>query len=301
MSSSILTSYADEKAMQHKLVAFIVVSFCFYGVVQFAKIRDFIHFYIIGIFFFLLFLFGTDLTERAIHLRNNYFEQQQIKESFAEQRREKFRKHPEPWRPFITSSSASSSCPNVLIRKEDGKFYLYDTTLPDSVITNPKVFRTISEYIVYWKQQRAQGASECPIAYLQEDLSKDPTYYEVELEKELRDAMNMDRISKELRFYLPEGTQSDREPQPSEKKPFNLSSLGSVPLKSQEQGVWTERDEKALRSQIGGFPVSADKSATGVGVGLPGVSTNPMDPNWGGGYYSKILRDEGYFRHSFHN
>lgn len=299
-----LTSYREEKLQQHLAIICIIIAFCIFTYVRFERIGPNLSIYIVGVMCFVLLLFGYELMLKATEVKKAWITESIRQEGFAERRREKFRKNPEPWRAFVPLPTPQQpSCPNVLVRKQDGKFYLYNTSLPDTVITNPIVFKTISEYITYWKQQRDQGGLQCPIAYLQQDLSGDDQYYEVQLDKELRDATMMDRLSKQVKFYLPKETQSEREPQPTEmtdaqRRGFDRNTLPSPPFGAQEQGVWTEKDEKGLRSQFGGYPVSEQQTATGAGIGIPAVSTNPMDSNWGGGYYSKLLRDEGYFRHS---
>jgi hypothetical protein len=281
-----LTTYTEEKNRQTDLVVLIVLSFFLLAIHKGSVIRAHLHFYILTILLFLLFLFGYDIYDKAMETRLSWKAHEQSVEGFAERRRTKFRDHPEPWRAFV---SPTHSCPNVLVRKQDGKFYLYDTSLPDTMITNPVVFRTITDYMVFWKEQRRINGSPCPVAYLQQDLSNDQHYYEIELEKELREATLMDRLAKEVRFYLPDSVMKTG--------PTEAVEIEGMDQTSQKQGVWTTDKEKALRTQVGGYPVPMKDSASGIGVGITGVSVNPMDPNWGGGAYSKFLLDEGYFRH----
>lgn len=295
-------TYADEKGKQNDLVVLIFIVVALYALYRSQVIAKYAPIYVLIVLVTFVVLFGYDFLRRSGEIRQSWIANRRKSEAFEEQRRQLYRStlKREPWRSYLPPTpQGANSCPNVLVRKEDGKFYLYNTSMPDTVITNPIVFKSISEYIVFWKEQKKlPGGADCPVAYLQEDLSNDPQYYEVELDQQLKEAQAMDRLSKQVRFYLPEETQNaDREPAPLPNGDGGGLPGADVVGSNNNQGVWTEADEKALRTKFGGYQVPVHRSAQGVGAGIPGVSANPMDSNWGGGMYSSILLNEGYFRH----
>lgn len=223
-------------------------------------------------------------------------------EAFAAEERKTEETHPWLAAANKSASPAMQVCPDVLVRDESsGKFFLYNRAHPDF---SPQVFLSLAEYMSFWREAKRLG-NPCPAAFLSSTTS--PTaasaYHEVALEEELRraEAMELMRDSSRFAFYYPTETQEAREvdtrgdvagADPSG-RPMALSALDN----NQRQGRWTESDELRQRSMIGGYDVSEATAARGgVGAGVPAVSANPMDPNWGGPEYTRLLLDEGYFR-----
>lgn len=219
-----------------------------------------------------------------------------------------------PWQRAREDAPRVLACPDTLIHAADGRFYLYNTHAPihapgtSLVATNPTVFLSLSEYLQYWRESKRRG-SECPVAYLQEQEQEqgtpNPAFYEVGLEQELREAAWIDSSGAGLvAERLPPSTQMARPVVAAELAPQDLSSTWTVaphdPLSAnQNQGRWTPDKEHASNdSALGGFPVTADQAQTGLGAGAPGISSNPMDSNWGGGEYTTALQNELFFLHA---
>lgn len=228
------------------------------------------------------------------------------REGFEAAQREQERKY--PWIAAAKiASPALQVCPDVLVRSaSNGKFFLYNRAHPDF---NPMVFRSLSEYMAHWREARRLG-NPCPAAFLHHEDETNPAFREVQLEEELRRAEAMELMrdpTNPLGFFYPEETQVAREVDTrpdldgGDSKPVAASPSGLLPLSAldnnQRQGRWTEANETRLRSMMGGYDVpssSSSSSPTIVGAGVPGVSANPMDPNWGGPEYTRQLIDEGY-------
>jgi len=167
---------------------------------------------------------------------------------------------------FTTKSNAregfsSSSCPNLLIKK-DGAYYLQNTTLLGST---PIKFDSLDDYGRFVDQQRAQGVT-CPILYLQQTAdAQGSTSY---------------RMMPDPR--APEGGLSVQ--------PFPINE-GELRRNLTDASRYSNIFNRGLypgydpTNQDIGVETPLDKIFTSSGP----ISDNPMDANWGGVDYSRAV------------
>jgi hypothetical protein len=152
------------------------------------------------------------------------------------------------------------SCPDMLI-KRGNSLYLYNTKKPILDGKNPIVFKTLDEYIVYYKEERKKGVN-CPVMYLQEEnnaqgqdvlrMRPSPFYVEGGLPPL---PMNIHDNT----VATPVADASRMNP------PYNENNFASFDPYGQYVGVFTNIDEIHNSTMTG-----------------EEISDNPMDPNWGG-------------------
>ncbi len=163
--------------------------------------------------------------------------------------------------------SSSSKCPNLLIKK-DGSYYLQNTSNPTA---SPIKFNTLDDYVQFIDWQRSQGIT-CPILYLQQTAdAQGSTSYRM-----MPDPRNPDGGLSVAQFPTKEGE--------LRRKLTDASRFSNI----FNRGLYAGYDPT---NQDIGVETPLDKIFTSSGP----VSDNPMDPNWGGVDYSRMVVKSGKY------
>ena len=174
-------------------------------------------------------------------------------------------------------------CPDLLIQKGD-MFYLYNTKLSLVPGVNPVTFDSLEDYSEFLQWQRSQNI-RCPVLYLREsydtqgeqtfNIHPSPTDLQGGLNKQIivDGKTDMVELPTDIHSHITNNTVGD-------KKHFSkLIDAGRT-------------DPSYNNNMYAGF----DKDNLYIGIETPldkmyyendNLSTNPMDPNWGGRDYTQ--------------
>lgn len=167
---------------------------------------------------------------------------------------------------YFENFTISSNCPNLLINKE-GKFYMYNTTKNYVPGVNPIVFNDLQEYGLFTDWLSSVGV-KCPILYAEQtyDTQGNNTYkIKPEPNNNTYNAYNglppvsTNNITKLVDAGHNKGSMPGFDP-------HNLYIGENTPL------------DKLFRQQESN-----------------NISDNPMDNNYGGEYYTKLMIKEGKY------
>jgi len=156
-------------------------------------------------------------------------------------------------------------CPNILIQNGN-VLWLKNTNLADIPGVNPVVFHNLDEYTEFVEWQRSQGI-KCPILYLQKsyDTQNNPVYNVKPPPEHLVDPLDDPPVT-----HLVDATRND--------PPYNKNSYPGIDTHDQHIGDNTFLDKY--------HDVGETQS----------LSTNAMDPNWGGESYTENAIKAGIYK-----
>lgn len=175
-----------------------------------------------------------------------------------------------------SDDSQESSCPDVLIKKED-KILLYNSKDPSNE-NNPRILSNLDEYIKYLETQREKGIN-CAVLFLQQETNaqgKDvyrvrPSPFDMEgglpSNPNLNEA-DKNKMNKAIRVL-------DRH---RDDEQYDTQQHAGFDAHGQDIGEYTELDE---------LHDSTKKNKH---------SDNPMDSNWAGTEYTKNAVKSGKYK-----
>lgn len=171
---------------------------------------------------------------------------------------------------ILEEFSLKKDCPNILIQK--GKFiYLYNSKLAKIPGINPITFNNLEDYVEFTKWQRSQNI-DCPILFLQHsyDAQGNIVYKNRPSPVDLQGGLSpilISNESKESKLY-----DAGRN-----NPPYNENTYPAFDPLDQYVGINT--------------PLDKIKNYTSNGL-----SSSPMDPNWGGREYTVSQIKKGEFK-----
>ena len=166
-------------------------------------------------------------------------------------------------------NSTDSSCPNMLIKKENS-LLLYNTNKPEDE-TNPLTFFNLDEYINYLEIQKKKG-DVCPVLYLQqENNAQGEDVYRVRPGPfDLQGGLQHD--AEQVNDAIKQISDANRV-----NPPYNKDQYPGFDPTGQYVGVYTNID--AIHDST-----NAKK-----------ISDNPMDSKWAGITYTQQMVDSGKY------
>lgn len=173
--------------------------------------------------------------------------------------------------PIATSTAATSSCPDLLIKKDE-QYHLFNTKKPTLEGSNPLIFKSLDEYKTYHELEKSRG-SQCPILFLQqENNAQGQDTYRLRSGPEFNDQYA--GLNKMPALQLTPYADSSRD-----NPPYNQGHYQGFDPSDQYVGKYTVLDKIHDSTQYLGN----------------GVSPNPADSNWGGVAYTQGHIDSGVY------
>ena len=178
-------------------------------------------------------------------------------------------------------SSGKYKCPDLLIQKGNA-YYLYNTKLAPVPGVNPVVFSCLEDYSEFLQWQRSQNI-RCPVLYLREsyDTQGEQTYNIHPSPTDLQGGLNKQIIVDGKPNMIKLNANSNNDP------------LNHEQLQQFSKLLDASRTDPSYNNNMyAGF----DKDNLYIGLETPldkmyyehdNLSTNPMDPNWGGREYTQ--------------
>lgn len=166
------------------------------------------------------------------------------------------------------------NCPNILMKKDD-KIYLYNSNLARVPGINPIIFESLEEYVEFNKWQQSQNIN-CPVLFLDTtyDTQNNKVYKVTQNPFQQPDVTLDPNLFKNRNLAIHPLVNANRSPMLS---PYN-----------QDPSIPSDYDQA---NQYIGLTTPLDK----MFVSKSSVSSNPMDPQWGGHQYTQAKVDEGVF------
>ncbi len=171
----------------------------------------------------------------------------------------------------------NTECPNMLIKKGN-KLLLLKTDAPREKGKNPKIFKSLDEYINYLEVERSKG-KKCPVLFLQSEINtQGEEVYRMrpspfDMQGGMQQSNNiLDKLKRDSRGnIIPLDATRDR-------KPYNKGNYASFDPHNLHMGQFTSIDNIHDSTKNGRF------------------SANPMDKNWGGTEYTQNAVDSGKYK-----
>ena len=216
----------------------------------------------------------------------------------------------------------SELCPTLLI-KRGNKVMLFNKNMPEVVGENPIFFDNLEQYILYSKKQKELYNQNCPVLFLQEEVNAqgEEIYKLRQTENTNVDPLMLSSVEDYFKnhnnvmpkFKPPSGPTAFNGPPPNSS--ISLSNFGAsiddmkeMEMQKQQPLVSYEdanRDNPPYNQGFYGF----DPTNQYVGKytvldeihnstkynNKDGLSSNPMDPNWGGAVFTAEKVVDGEF------
>ena len=216
----------------------------------------------------------------------------------------------------------SELCPTLLI-KRGNKVMLFNKNMPEVVGENPIFFDNLEQYILYSKKQKELYNQNCPVLFLQEEVNAqgEEIYKLRQTENTNVDPLMLSSVEDYFKnhsnvvpkFKPPSGPTAFNGPPPNSS--ISLSNFGAsiddmkeMEMQKQQPLVPYEdanRDNPPYNQGFYGF----DPTNQYVGKytvldeihnstkynNKDGLSSNPMDPNWGGAVFTAEKVAQGEF------
>lgn len=175
------------------------------------------------------------------------------------------------------------NCPDILVQKGN-TFYLYNSKLAPVPGVNPVVFSSLEDYIEFLDWQRSQKI-RCPVLFLREsyDTQGKKTFNVHPSPTDLQGGLNKQIIVDNKTNMVKVNNITDDNNEPISKE--QLAQFSKLIDAGRTNPVYNN-------NMYAGF----DKDNLYIGLETPldkmyyenkNVSTNPMDPNWGGREYTQ--------------
>ena len=222
----------------------------------------------------------------------------------------------------LNQEEESELCPTLLI-KRGNKVMLFNKNMPEVFGENPIFFDNLEQYILYSKKQKELYNQNCPVLFLQEEVNAqgENVYKLRQTENKNIDPLMLDSIEDYFKdhnkvmpkFKPPSGPTAFNGPPPNSS--ISLSNFGAsiddmkeMEMQKQQPLVPYEdanRDNPPYNQGFYGF----DPTNQYVGKytvldeihnstkynNKDGLSSNPMDPNWGGAVFTAEKVAQGEF------
>jgi hypothetical protein len=216
----------------------------------------------------------------------------------------------------------SELCPTLLI-KRGNKVMLFNKNMPEVVGENPIFFDNLEQYILYSKKQKELYNQNCPVLFLQEEVNAqgEEIYKLRQTENTNVDPLMLSSVEDYFKnhsnvvpkFKPPSGPTAFNGPPPNSS--ISLSNFGAsiddmkeMEMQKQQPLVPykdANRDNPPYNQGFYGF----DPTSQYVGKytvideihnstkykNKDGLSSNPMDPNWGGAVFTAEKVAQGEF------
>lgn len=167
--------------------------------------------------------------------------------------------------------SLSNQCPNVLIQKGND-IYLFNSKLAKIPGRNPIRFNNLNEYIQYLRWERSQNI-RCPVLFLQQTYDAQGN----EVYKQRESIFEFNGGDPPISTFGPDNVNSMLLNATRNNPPFNKNLFPGFDPENQYVGLFTPLDKIESQSSNG-------------------VSSSPMDSDWGGVGYTQNLIDKGYYK-----
>ena len=222
----------------------------------------------------------------------------------------------------LNEEEESELCPTLLI-KRGNKVMLFNKNMPEVVGENPIFFDNLEQYILYSKKQKELYNQNCPVLFLQEEVNAqgENVYKLRQTENTNVDPLMLGSVEDYFKnhnnvmpkFKPPSGPCAFNGPPPNSS--ISLSNFGAsindmkeLEIQKQQPLVPYEdsnRDNPPYNQGFYGF----DPTSQYVGKytvideihnstkykNKDGLSSNPMDPNWGGAVFTAEKVANGEF------
>jgi len=173
---------------------------------------------------------------------------------------------------FNNSHNSHNNCPDILIQKGTD-FLLMNSKLPNVKNYNPLKFKSLEDYVKYFKFQRNKGIV-CPVLLLQKGYNtQGREVYSIRksLSNPNYGAQNIDFNDYIHNNIIDANIDNDKD--------FNTNQHYAFDPQNQYIGLDTPIDKL--------FQDNKNK-----------YSANPMDTNWGGNKFTQSKIDKGYYKDS---
>lgn len=165
-------------------------------------------------------------------------------------------------------AQSNSSCPDMLIKKGQS-LALYNTKTPVTEGSNPILFQSLDDYIVFVREQKEKG-KDCPVLYLQQevDTQGESVYRMRPSPFDLQGGLSSTNTNQE-QVQISDANRMNY--------PYNENNYPGFDPEGQYVGIYTNLD--------------AIHDSTKQNI----RSDNPMDPNWGGIEYTRTVVKSGKY------
>jgi hypothetical protein len=180
----------------------------------------------------------------------------------------------------IDYNPALDTCPDVLIRRGN-MLLMFDTKKSMAQGSNPKMFRSMDEYIKYYNSQKEKG-SQCAMLFMQEEYdTQGNQVYRVRPSpfdmggglspfSVIANSAFQNKIDRDNPMPIQDASRED--------PPYNQNMYPGFDTSSQYQGRYSELDRIHDSTMFS-----------------PGGSLNPADPNWAGVLATQDAINKGYY------